>query len=381
MASLLLASNYNADMNKMIVSNLVHRPIRSFITVFAVAVEVTLMLVIVGLMFGIMNDNKERQAGIGADALVRPPGSSNILSASGAPASIKVADVIRKLQHVHVVAPVLLQATTSGSVETIYGIDLPTWNRLGSPFRYLSGGPFQGPNDIIVDDYFARSAHLRVGDTTTVLAHDFRISGIVEHGKGGRKFLPLNTLQELTGAEGKASIFYVVLDDPKTYDSFREEILKVPGMSQYVVTSIQEWLSLVTPERLPGFSITIKVVIGIAVCIGFIVIFQSMYTAVMERTREIGILKSLGASKTYIVNVILRETVILAVAGILLGIFISYATQSALLARFPTVRVQVGAESWVWKSSVIAIVGAMIGALYPAFKAAQKDPIDALAYE
>jgi len=380
-ASLLLASNYNADMNKMIVSNLVHRPIRSFITVFAVAVEVTLMLVIVGLMFGIMNDNKERQAGIGADALVRPPGSSNILSASGAPASIKVADVIRKLQHVHVVAPVLLQATTSGSVETIYGIDLPTWNRLGSPFRYLSGGPFQGPNDIIVDDYFARSAHLRVGDTTTVLAHDFRISGIVEHGKGGRKFLPLNTLQELTGAEGKASIFYVVLDDPKTYDSFREEILKVPGMSQYVVTSIQEWLSLVTPERLPGFSITIKVVIGIAVCIGFIVIFQSMYTAVMERTREIGILKSLGASKTYIVNVILRETVILAVAGILLGIFISYATQSALLARFPTVRVQVGAESWVWKSSVIAIVGAMIGALYPAFKAAQKDPIDALAYE
>jgi len=380
-ASLLLASNYNADMNKMIVSNLVHRPIRSFITVFAVAVEVTLMLVIVGLMFGIMNDNKERQAGIGADALVRPPGSSNILSASGAPASIKVADVIRKLQHVHVVAPVLLQATTSGSVETIYGIDLPTWNRLGSPFRYLSGGPFQGPNDIIVDDYFARSAHLRVGDTTTVLAHDFRISGIVEHGKGGRKFLPLNTLQELTGAEGKASIFYVVLDDPKTYDSFRDEILKVPGMSQYVVTSIQEWLSLVTPERLPGFSITIKVVIGIAVCIGFIVIFQSMYTAVMERTREIGILKSLGASKTYIVNVILRETVILAVAGILLGIFISYATQSALLARFPTVRVQVGAESWVWKSSVIAIVGAMIGALYPAFKAAQKDPIDALAYE
>src|SRR5262249_55188029 len=163
-------------MNKMIVSNLVHRPIRSFITVFAVAVEVTLMLVIVGLMFGIMNDNKERQAGIGADALVRPPGSSNILSASGAPASIKVADVIRKLQHVHVVAPVLLQATTSGSVETIYGIDLPTWNRLGSPFLYLSGGPFQGPNDIIVDDYFARSAHLRVGDTTTVLAHDFRIS-------------------------------------------------------------------------------------------------------------------------------------------------------------------------------------------------------------
>ncbi len=368
-------------MNKMIVSNLVHRPIRSLISIVAVAVEVTLMLVIVGLMYGIMNDNKQRQGGIGADAFVRPPGSSNILSASGAPASIKVADIVRKLPHVHAVAPVLLQATTSGSVETIYGIDLPTWNQLGSPFHYLSGGPVQAPNDIIGDDYFASSAHVKVGNTTTVLAHDFRISGIVEHGKGGRKFLPISTLQSLTGAEGKASIFYVVLDDPKNYDAFKSEILKIAGMSQYVVTSTQEWLSLVTPERLPGFSITVKVVIGIAVCIGFIVIFQSMYTAVMERTREIGILKSLGASKAYIVNVILRETIILAIAGIALGIFISYATQSLLLVKFPTLRVQVGAENWVWKSSVIAIIGAMIGALYPAFKAAQKDPIDALAYE
>jgi putative ABC transport system permease protein len=303
------------------------------------------------------------------------------MTASGAPASVKVADVLRKLPHASAVAPVLLQAVTGGTIETIYGIDLPTWNQLGSPFRYISGGPFQGPDDIIVDDYFANSAHLKVGDKTNVLAHDFRICGIVEHGKGGRKFLPIQTLQQLTGAEGKASIFYVKLDDPKNYDAFKSEVAKVPGMSQYVVTSTQEWLSLVTPERLPGFSITIKVVIGIAVCIGFIVIFQSMYTAVMERTREIGILKSLGASKSYIVNVILRETAILAIGGIILGIAISFATQSALLAKFPTIRVQVGAENWVWKAAVIAIIGAIIGALYPAFKAAQKDPIDALAYE
>lgn len=368
-------------MNKMIISNLVHRPIRSLISVVAVAVEVTLMLVIVGLMFGMLNDNKERQAGIGADAFVRPPGSSAILSASGAPASVKVGDVLRKLPHVSAVAPVLLQAVTGGTIETIYGIELSTWNQLGSPFRYISGGPFRGPNDIIVDDYFANSEHLKVGDTTKVLAHEFRISGIVEHGKGGRKFLPIQTLQQLTGAEGKASIFYIKLDNPNNYAAFKDEVAKVPGMSQYVVTSTDEWLSLVTPERLPGFSITIKVVIGIAVCIGFIVIFQSMYTAVMERTREIGILKSLGASKAYIVNVILRETAILAIAGIILGIFISFATQSALLARFPTIRVQVGADNWVWKAAVIAVVGAMIGALYPAFKAAQKDPIDALAYE
>jgi len=368
-------------MNKMVVSNLVHRPIRSVISIFAIAIEVVLMLVIVGLMFGMLNDNKERQAGIGADAMVRPPGSSVILSASGAPLSIKVADVLRKLNHVSAVAPVLLQGTTAGTVETIYGVDLPSWDTMGSPFQYLSGGPYQGPNDIIVDDYFANSAHAKVGQETKVLNHEFRICGIVAHGKGGRKFLQITTLQELTGAQGKASIFYVKLDDPKNFDAFKQEALHVPGMSSYQVESVKEWLSLITPEALPGFSITVNVVIGIAVCIGFIVIFQSMYTAVMERTREIGILKSLGASKSYIVNVILRETIILAIAGIILGIAISYTTQSALFARFPTIRVQVGAEHWVWKSAVIAAIGALIGALYPAFKAAQKDPIDALAYE
>lgn len=368
-------------MNKMIVSNLVHRPIRSLISIFAVAIEVTLMLVIVGLMFGILNDQKERQAGIGADAMVRPPGSSMILSASGSPLSVKVGGVLEKLEHVTAVTPVLLQSSTSGALETIYGIDLPTWDKMGSPFRYLSGGAFQGPDDIIVDDFSANSGHWHVGDTIQVLNHPFRICGIAEHGKGGRKFVPLNTLQDLTNSSGKASIFYVKLDDAKNFPDFKKEVLAVPGMGQYMIESVKEWLSLFSPESLPGFSITVKVVIGIAVCIGFIVIFQSMYTAVMERTREIGILKSLGASKGYIVNIILRETTLLTIFGVALGIAISFATGHLLLLRFPTIRIDVGAEHWVWKSAAIAIVGAMIGALYPAFKAAQKDPIDALAYE
>ena len=72
--------------------------------------------------------------------------------------------------------------------------------------------------------------------------------------------------------------------------------------------------------------------------IGFLVIFQSMYTAVMERTREIGILKSMGASKTYIVNVILRETGVLAVAGIVLGIIFSLGASWAFEHRFPLCR-------------------------------------------
>jgi putative ABC transport system permease protein len=151
-------------------------------------------------------------------------------------------------------------------------------------------------------------------------------------------------------------------------------------MEKYVVRSMREYLSLMTMGNIPGLSIFINVVIGVAVIIGFIVIFQAMYTAVMERTREIGILKSLGASKLYIVNVVLRETILLTVCGIILGIVVSYGARAAIVGHFQTLRVAVP-RHWLLRASLIAIAGAVLGAIYPAFKAAQKDPIDALAYE
>jgi putative ABC transport system permease protein len=206
------------------------------------------------------------------------------------------------------------------------------------------------------------------------------VAGIVEPGKGARKFLQLPVLQDLMGAQGKASIFYVKADQPGNADAVVDEIKHVPGMERYVATSMAYYLSMLTPTNIPGLSSVIDVVIGISVVIGFIVIFQAMYTAVMERTREIGILKSMGASKLYVVNVILRETVLLAIGGILLGIAVSLAARLGIAQRLPLLRVMITAD-WVIRATLIALVGAIAGALYPAYKAAQKDPIDALAYE
>jgi putative ABC transport system permease protein len=369
----------------MVIANLVHRPLRTAISVVAIAVEVTLILLIVGLSIGIMNDAAERQKGIGADIMVSPPGSQLLTGISGAPVPIKVASVLRKVAHVTAVAPVVIQLNTSGNVEFVYGINLnpnspDDFNKIGYPFRYLAGGPFQGPYDMLVDDYFADQKHVKVGDHLELLNHTFRVSGIVEHGKGARKFLPIDTLQDLIGAQGKASMFYVTVDKPSDVNEVETAIKHIPGMESYGVRSIQEYLSLMTVNSFPGFGTFINVVIGVSVIIGFIVIFQSMYTAVMERTREIGILKSLGAGKFYIMNVILRETIVLAIGGVVVGFLFSFVAREGILHKFPLMRVQMTPE-WVLKAAVIAVIGALLGAIYPAFKAAQKDPIDALAYE
>jgi len=366
-------------MNKMVVANLAHRPTRSLVTMSAIALEVTMILMVVALFYGLLNGSKESQLGVGADIMLTPPSSAAMVGVSGSPIPVKVGSILERIPHVTVAAPVIW-AFSQKPLEIVYGIDLATYDQLPPKFRYLSGGPFQGPKDVIVDDFFAGMNHKKVGDTIDVLNNPFRICGIVPHGKGGRKFLPLATMQDLTGAEGRASVFYVKLDDPANIDAATKSIQAVPGMERYAVRSMAEYLSMMTPDNLPGFDLAIRIVIGVAVVVGFLVIFQSMYTAVMERTREIGILTSIGASKWYIVNVILRETLLLAFVGIVAGIVISMVTRRVIMFEKPVLHL-FWSNVWVLRATVIAITGALAGALYPAFKAAQRDPIDALAYE
>jgi putative ABC transport system permease protein len=365
-------------MNKLVVGNLVHRPLRSLISAFAVAIEVVMILSISAIMLGMLNGQRTRTSGIGMDMITHPGTVTNLIGMSGAAASIQVADVLRTLPHVAVAAPVNIQLTSGKSLENIYGIEYSSYNAL-RPFVFLSGGPFTGPNDVIIDDFQAARG-FKVGDTMDILHHPFRICGIVENGKGGRKFIPIETMNAIGGTPGKASVFYLKLDDLKYQETVRKEILATPGMSQYDVQTLDELLSSLTPDKLPGFNIGLRIVIGTAVIIGFLVIFQSMYTAVMERTREIGILKSLGASRLYIVAVVLRETGLLALTGIAVGVGATFLMRQIFRYKFPTLDFAV-TPHWVFSAIVIAFTGAIFGALYPALKAATKDPIDALSYE
>jgi putative ABC transport system permease protein len=88
----------------------------------------------------------------------------------------------------------------------------------------------------------------------------------------------------------------------------------------------------------------------------------------------------MGAGRLVIVSVVLRETMLLAIVGTALGVSATYVLKDFLHARFPTLSFQV-TGGWVINAVAIALCGALLGALYPALKAARKDPIDALSYE
>ena len=367
-------------MNKLIFANLLHRPLRSVISIFAVAIEVVMMLSIIAVMMGQLTGQKRLNNGIGADLTVRPGNATFLNGVSGAPISAQLSTVFAKMPHVTVASPVITNISMTDGLEVLWGIDYPSYSRL-SPFIYLSGGAPQGPYDVIVDDIYASTGGTHhVGDTIQILKHPFRISGIFEHGKGGRKLIPLSTMGELIGADGKASTFYLKLDDPENAAVVTQEIHNTRGLGEYQTMTMQEWYSLLTPDHIPALNIAMRVVVGIAVIIGFLVIFQSMSTAVLERTREIGILKSMGASKLTIVSVVLRETAVLSLTGVVVGIVFSYGVKSFLAHKFPSLYLDMNL-AWTLKGALIAFAGSVLGSLYPAWMASRKDPIDALAYE
>ncbi|HTJ30059.1 MAG TPA: FtsX-like permease family protein [Acidobacteriaceae bacterium] len=367
-------------MNKLVFANLVHRPMRSVISAFAIAIEVVMILSVAAIFLGQIDGTKGRTNGIGADLIVAPPGSSFISALGSSPVPAKNVEALRKLPHVAAASPVIQKTLLGASVEVLYGIDYPSFNEL-KPFVFKAGGPFQQSNDVIIDDIFASSDKgYKVGDTIQIMNHPFHICGIVESGKGGRKMIQITTLGEMTGAENKATLFYVKADSSANVTVIKNEVLAFPGFQAYQVWSLDEWLSLMTPAHIPGFNIALNVVTTIATLVGFLVIFLSMYTAILERTREIGILKSMGASKATIVSMVLRESVVMGIAGIILGLALTLIIHQVLLMRNPTLLFEI-TQAWIIRACVIAFLGTVIGAAYPAWLAARKDPIDALAYE
>jgi putative ABC transport system permease protein len=204
------------------------------------------------------------------------------------------------------------------------------------------------------------------------------VAGIVEHGKGARLFVPLATLQDLVGAPDKASIFWVKCTRPEhTEDVMDETRHLLPG---YTVRPVRAMLTLMTSTNIPGLQTFIDAMISLAVAIGLLVIFLTMYTTVIERTRDIGVLKSLGAGRAFIVRALLTESAGLCLMGIVAGVGLSYAVRAAFLAGFPTLSILI-TWPWVFRAGGIALAGAMLGASYPAWMASRKDPVEALSYD
>jgi putative ABC transport system permease protein len=335
-----------------------------------------MMLTLVGLSRGMVEDSARRARGIGADIFVRPPGTS-AFSLSTAPMSEGMVDLLARQPHVKLAVGTIIYPM--GGISTATGIDLDKFNQMNGGFKYVAGGPIQGPNDILVDQFYARQNNLQVGSSTTLLNRPWRVCGIVEPGKLARVILPIRTLQHFTSSTGKLSQIYIKADSEANIPAVLAELKRL--LPDHAIYTVEELMSLITVNNVPGLRAFISVIVGLSVVVGFMVVFLSMYTAVLERTREIGILKALGASPAYVLNILVRETVMLALVGSVVGILLTYGSRALIMTLVPSTLTQDIVYDWWIYAALIALGGALLGSLYPGWKAARQDAIEALAYE
>lgn len=372
-----MSENYDGPFSlmQMFWGSITSRPLRSILSIVAIAIQVVLVLMIVGLTSGVISEWGKRVEGVGADILVQPPNASIFFAFVSVGMQESLGGQIEKLSGVDDVAPTVI-LTEPKKLSLVYGIDYQRFNALSKGFLFRSGGPFNGPDDAIADDIIAQTRHLKVGSHVSLLNHDFTVCGIVGHGKGARFFIPIRTAQDIAGAEKRVSMFYV--RSKGDTEATRAQILKI--MPEYGVRSTAEYVSLMNSSNLPQLRPFTRTMVGLGIVISFIVVLLNMHTMVMERTREVGILKALGFTRFDVVRMLLGETLILTLFGTGLGIVVTFIVQGVMKEVNPGLTILIS-PSWLFSAAALAIVGAASGAVYPALRAASYDPVVALAYE
>jgi putative ABC transport system permease protein len=362
---------------KLVANNLAHRKVRTALSILLIAVPVALMLTLVGLSRGFIEDSRARARGVGADIVVRSPDTHAGVSMSISNMPEALVPKLAEVPHVRLTTGVASHLVSGWTV--VSGIEAPAFEKMSGPFIFEEGHTFSKADDILLDTYYAQQVHVHAGAKIKVLDHDWNVVGIVDPGKLAHLFLPLPVLQNLEGSEHKVAQIYVKVDSPANVNTVIGSLKTLlPG---YHVDAMEELVSLTSVDNVPFLRPFLNVIVGVAILIGAAVASLSMYMAIQHRTREIGILKSIGASKFLILRIILLEALFLGLGGSMLGIGFSFAGRWVLSRLVPASLPQAIVPDWWPIAGAIAMGSAVLGALYPATLAAWQDPIEAIAYE
>jgi putative ABC transport system permease protein len=365
-------------MDNLVFSNMTHRPARTFVSVLGVAVGVLLVVFTVGLAHGVLRERGRRESEVGAEIMVRPSGSMGIGGTQRFTMPVSRADEIQRLEGVRAAVAIGQSTDTSDSgfgMRVIDGIPFERYAQL-SGLHVAEGRGLESGDEAIVDSIWKEQRKVKVGDAVKLFGRDFKIVGIYEPPGGGRIKIPLKTMQEQAGVEDYATAILVSASRPEEQDAVAGRIRQAFPDDQIIFTRD---LPELYASGVPALNIFIDVVVGVAAVISLLVILLAMYTTVTERTRQIGVLKSLGMSNAGVAWVIEQEALIVSVLGVMLGVVLTLAARFVVM-RMTSLTVDIEPR-WLGVSLLIGLLGGTLGALYPALRAARQDAVEALSYE
>ena len=245
----------------------------------------------------------------------------------------------------------------------------------------------------VVTDLFGEGAN-PVGKSIRINQINFKIIGVTQ-AKGGTGFLsqddiviiPLTTAQKQVFGQDYVSSIYIAAKSEDLMDQAKNEVgyfllarhkLSDPTQADFSISSQEDIIGAMT-EVTSTFTSLLSGIAAISLLVGGIGIMNIMLVSVIERTREIGLRKALGAKKKDLITQFLMESVILTGAGGLLGVILGTLI-SFILVRLVNVPWAFSSLSYLLAFSVSAAIGIVFG-FYPAYKASNLSPIEALRYE
>jgi putative ABC transport system permease protein len=361
-----------------ILTTILARRTRSLVTMLGVALGVVLVLLTTGLARGQLAERGRREANAGAEIIIRPAGSS--LTAIGTVLSLpsSVARAAEAVEGVAEVVPVGIATQQSQSGfgwRAIDGINFDQYARV-SGLSIVKGRAFAGPREAIVDEVYARDNKSDIGKTVEFSGMPYTIVGIYAPESLSRIKIPLSSMQEYYDAGDNVSMLLVKTTEGADVETVATRLRQATPEGQILLARD---LPSYYAKGIPALHTFLNVVVGLAVIISTLVTMLTMYTSVMERTRQIGILKSLGASRPFIASLVASEALVIVVVGVVVGFAIAAIAAFGIMSN-SNLGIEFELAVFI-RTAIMAVGGGALGAIYPAIRAARMDPVEALAYE
>lgn len=366
-------------MFELIFANLKVRPFRTLISVIGVALGVVLVILFTGLAKGMSEDMTKRSANWKAEIVFTRPGAMEMTS-SNASVSTTYAQRLLEIQGVETTVPVIRYIAQSGKgtwgIQNIEGVE---WDKFAAmnEMNLSQGRAPEASDEVIVDERKFETDKLKLGGPIEVFgSKPYKIVGVFSPPSGSRIKMSLKAMQEALQVENKCTFILVKIKQGETAETVAERINQaLPGNK----INLTNDLLIDAQDRIPALKTFLRVLVGLGAFVSTIFVLLSMYTTITERRKEIGILKSLGASKTFIIQAIEGEAFMIGVLGILLGFVVAFVS-AFVIENFFDLQFQFSWE-WIVTAFAIAIIGSLFGALYPAWRASTIDPVEVMATE
>jgi len=222
----------------------------------------------------------------------------------------------------------------------------------------------------------SRALNLTLGSEIELLGRPFKVVGLYEPESLYRFKVPISTIQQFTHRPAACTMILVsVADGSSAEEVFRRLAEKFPENKLTLTRDLPALFARGTP----AMHVFLDAVVALSITFSAILVLLTMYSTVKERTRQIGILKSMGASRRWIAAEVEKEALALSALGVIAGFILSLLGKYLIQGLLPTA-VQLEPK-WFAYSLALGLLSGAMGALYPAMRAAAQDPVIALAYE